>query len=166
MKNKLKLALVCITLTVVIQIFIHNFSGFNDGFGFGLRDALYFLTVFCSLGILPFFISLYKSKKFNTLMEKENPQASSSTEENWIKHILLRVGIILGICLAFYAVSLLDNSMSVGYLIIFGIVATIVISFVTLVIEAILLARKKLWYKFYCNLAIIGILFFFGINLL
>ena len=166
MKNKLRLAIISIILPFVLQFILNKFNyTFSDGFGFGLRDSLYFLINFCTLGTLPFFISLYKSKEFNALMENENT-VSSGKDDNWIKHILIRIGIILGICLAFLSLSLVSSGMSTGYLIMYGIVATIGVSFTVLVIESIVLARKKLWNKLYCNIVIIGFLFFFGINLL
>jgi hypothetical protein len=166
MKNKLKLAIISIILPFVLQFLLNKFSDrFYDGFGWGFRDGLRFLINFSSLGALPFFIALYKSKEFNTLMEKENETANIK-DENWIKHLLLRVGIIIGICLAFYSISFVSSGMDTAYLIAYGIAATIGISFLVLTIEAILLYRKKLWNKLYCNLALIGFLFFFGTNLL
>ncbi|MCW3161794.1 hypothetical protein [Chryseobacterium oryctis] len=166
MKNKLKLAIISTILPIIIQVFLNNFaSKFDDGFGFGFRDSLYFLMTFCSLGTLPFFISLYKSKEFNTLFEQKDI-ITNSKDENWIKHILLRIGIILIICLAFLSISLVSSGMDTAYLIAYGIAATIGISFIVLIIETMLLLRKKLWNKFYCNIAILGFLFLFGLNII
>lgn len=169
MKNKLKLAIISIILPAILQILVISLGhSFNDGFGFRFRNFINFLMILCSLGTLPFFISLYKSKEFNALLEKESKinNNNGNKDENWINHFLLRIGVILIICLALISVLLVSTGVNEAYLISYGIVATIGVSFIVLIIEAIFLFRKKSWNKFYCNIAIIVFLFLFGINLL
>ena len=168
MKNKLKLAIASIILPFIFFNLQHLFPDLmysGDGFSAGFRDSISFLISLCSLGVLPFFVSLYKSKEFNELIDKEEAEVNSK-DDSWIKHFLLRIGIILGICLALFSISFFSSGMDTAYLIMYGIAGTIGVSFIILIVEAVLLARKKLWNKFYTNIAMIGVLFFFGMNLL
>lgn len=172
MKNKLQLAIASITLPIVLQLVLNVFSStlFNHD-DFGIRDLLYFIMSMSPLGTLPFFIALYNSKKFNELIANENAAANydkneNSGDESWLKHVIIRIGIILGICYGLYSMSYTSSGFEIAYFIAYAIVAAIGLSFIGLIIEAFLLFRKKRLNKLFCNLIMIGALLFFGINLL
>ena len=161
MKNKLKLAIISIILQFVLSLVLnglYRWAFTSDGFGAGAANMIYFLVQLCSLGTLPFFIALYRSKDFNTLMAKEGGEEGVKTpdkDQNWIRHFLIRFLVVAGLCLAFGSITLWDRGLGAAYLMVYGIVTTMGVSAVVLFAEALYRLLKKQYYKAAGNLTII-----------
>lgn len=160
MKNKLKLAVFSILFPFVISMILNQFYYFiitksADGIEHSILEAVSFITKFSPLGTLPFFISLYNNKEYRAIIENEEKN-NINQNDNWIKHIIIRVGIILVICGLFFSLSLVSSGIDTGYIILYGILITIIVATIYLAIESIFLITKKLWNKLICNIILLA----------
>jgi len=151
----------CIVLQAIISVVASRFPIFflagTRSFGGSLLFSL--LSQLCTLGTLPFFISLYRSKRFADIMDSDEPSAPSNKEdERWLNHLLARILFIGGVCLAWFAVSLFDRSLGGAYLVIYGIAYTLGIGGLLLLVEAFRLFLKKCPYKAWSNISLIVVL--------
>lgn len=160
MKNKLKLAIFSILFPFILSVLFTQFQHFmisdsTDGIVYSIIESIYFIMKISPLGTLPFFISLYNNEEYRAIIENEEKN-NINQNDNWVKHIFIRVGIILAICVFFLLLTLVNPRNDTGYVIFYGIILTIILSTIYLVIESIFLITKKLWNKLICNIILLS----------
>lgn len=158
MKTKLKLAIASIVLQFILSMMIHQFPYLilaGDGSFSNVRTLLFVLEPLSILGLLPFFVSLYKSKSFASVLNEKNSFVVNKKDHDWLKHVLIRVALIIGICLVFFLFSLLKKGTEGAYLVAYGIAYTLGIGSLLLIAEAVMLFVKKCPYKAAGNLILI-----------
>lgn len=161
MRNKLRLAIACIIVEFIQSFIVRRYPEFflaGDGFAGGFRTVLSILSPLCTLGLLPFFVGLYKSKSFMAIMEQEEATTPGNVkDQTWVKHLLIRVGIFVAVGVVLFGISSLDKGMGSAFLVIYGIAYTLGIGSIVLIIEAIVLFVRKCPYKASSNIVLIAI---------
>lgn len=158
MRNKLNLAITSLVLQVILFLAARLFPyAFIGSMVLGFASPLALLNLLCVLGMIPFFLSLYKNKAFAALLdENERPEVLHSKDRDWPKHLLIRVGALVGICLVLLVLSLLEGGQGSAYFIAYGVAYTLGIGALLLLAEAVILFIRKCPYKAFCNLALLA----------
>lgn len=161
MRKKLKLAIVSTILQFIISLLMNSFPfyyGSSDLFVTAGADILFFIKLLCSLGTLPFFMALYKSRDFAALVEKDDATLPvNDKDDNWLKHLAIRNAILIVAYGLLFLISFFDNSLGGAYIVAYGIAILLGVSVLFLSVEAIILLRKKSYFRFWCNILIVGI---------
>ncbi|RFZ95469.1 hypothetical protein D0C36_08080 [Mucilaginibacter conchicola] len=161
MKNKLRLAIVSLVIQFLYEVVMRRYPELfftGDGFAAGGRMVLSVLSPLSTLGLLPFFIGLYKSKSFVAMMdEDEKSSTRNPKDDSWLKHLLIRIGVVFAIIAILFAASTLDSGMGSAFLVVYGIAYTLGIGSILLIIEAVVLFVRKSPYKASCNIFLIVI---------
>lgn len=159
MKSKLKLAIISIILHFVLEYWLLNSYYYEDDeIYFWIQKGLKIIFCLSILGVLPFLISLYNSRLFSKFVEEEEKQYITKSQLS-IGYPIKRVILILIVNALPFAILLSgERGMGVGYSIIYGLIITFSSSFLFILIEAIILYRKKKWDKFYWNIILITIM--------
>ena len=145
MKNKLKLAIVSVIVQCILSLIVKRYPAiYFAGKGSVLIKIL---EPLCTLGVLPFFIALYKSEKFAAIMN-ENDKLSNAIDEKWIRHIIIRILIASGLCLLLFLVSLASQSGVGGaYVAAYGTAFILGGGALALIAEAVFLFVQRCYYK-------------------
>ncbi|PST82695.1 hypothetical protein C7T94_08540 [Pedobacter yulinensis] len=113
------------------------------------------LHTLCILGLLPFFISLYKSEAFAVLLHGDTTASVKKQDENWLKHLLIRLSLFMFICLVLFLISALERGAGGAYLMAYGMAYTLGIAALLLIIETFVLFSRKCNYKASANIFLI-----------
>jgi hypothetical protein len=161
MRNKLRLAIISLIIQFLYTILMHRFPEMfftGDGVGAGVRMMLSLLNPLSTLGLLPFFIGLYKSKGFVKMMDEEEATSTHNPkDDSWVKHTLIRLAIFFIVFIVLFAIASFDKGMGSALLVAYGMAYTMGIGSVLLIIEAIVLLVKKCPYKASGNIFLIVI---------
>ncbi|QXV63801.1 hypothetical protein INP83_11860 [Mucilaginibacter sp. 21P] len=162
MRNKFKLAVISIILQATLQVIRDLYPGLRytgDGIYRSLRYLLPILNVLSVLGVLPVLIALYRNSAFALHADGSNPSSiSDSRDEGFIRHLGIRVLTIVSICVLFFLFANFERGLSGAYLVIYGIMLLLGIGTVFLVIEAVILYRKRRNYSASGNMILVLIM--------
>lgn len=155
MKSKLNLAIIAIILRFVLEYSLSNILYYNNEYNeivFWIQNILTIVYTLSPLGVLPFLIALYNSNVFSKLM-KEKP---SINDQLWVSHFFKRlISISVVNALPFTILLSGEKGMGAGLAIAYGLILTFSATFLFLLVEAVILYRKKIWYKLYWNIMLI-----------
>jgi len=87
-------------------------------------------------------------------------------DKSWIIHLVLRLIAIPALFVIIYWLMLDGRGDPMGLGLVYAILIQGAAGILLLGIEAIVLYRKKVWSKFYCNIGMLLIALFFILNLL
>lgn len=159
LEKQFNLALICLGIQLLLMISAYFFPLFPY---MGDVSFMFYriLNIFSVVGMLPFFVTVVKNRAliFNQ-QSTETSEKTSQSSTNLIKHIATRVGSIIILFVLAYVIILDGRGDSMGYGLIFAGLATLCITVVGLIVDAILIYRKeKDSSRFYTNIFIISAL--------
>lgn len=164
MKSKLKIAIIAVFLHLGLSVLLLTVDTLGIGrYGFGMF-LLKIVYQFSLLGTLPFLISLYQSGKISTILSEETEEPIKNAE--WVRHFLKRLIAIVVACAISFFPWLVEDSLDNAYAAAYSYFLTILVSFFILLIESIMLYRKKMWSKFICNVMLLYMIISLSIHFL
>lgn len=151
MNSKLKIIIALLSISITSFV-LYDFFGYYFHFQRGFN----FIRLIIDLIVLGFLLSLFKSN----YSEKQSLEKTDGSE-NWLRHFLIRFSILSLISGLIYLFTVISNGgYSEGYFIAILVFSLQIITALYLLIEGIILFRRKKYNSFIVNSCLLLFIYF------